>query len=96
MRKGLLLRNMDCLKRLDLKCENGNAKRPVKGLSEYMLDTIQKEMVGYNNTVSPPYFHKTKGVVPRCNLSYFARDRATGSVEKHETADSSICNVFQK
>lgn len=36
--------------------ENGIAKRPVKGLPEYMLDTIQKEMVGYNNTISPPYF----------------------------------------
>lgn len=31
--------------------ENGIAKRPVKGLSEYMLDTIQKEMVGYNNMI---------------------------------------------
>ena len=36
--------------------ENGIAKRPVKGLPEYMLDTIQKEMVGYNNMISPPYF----------------------------------------
>lgn len=38
--------------------ENGMAKRPIKGLPEYMLDTIQKEMVGYNNMISPPYFHK--------------------------------------
>lgn len=36
--------------------ENGVAKRPVNGLPEYMLDTIQKEMVGYNNMISPPYF----------------------------------------
>lgn len=36
--------------------ENGIAKRTVKGLPEYMLDTIQKVMVGYNNTISPPYF----------------------------------------
>lgn len=36
--------------------ENGVAKRPVKGLPEYMLDTIQKEMVGYNYMISPPYF----------------------------------------
>lgn len=36
--------------------ENGIAKRPVKGLPESMLDTIQKEMVGYNNLISPPYF----------------------------------------
>ncbi|MCD7763713.1 MAG: ATP-binding protein [Lachnospiraceae bacterium] len=30
--------------------------RPVKGLPEYMLDDIQKEMVGYNNVISPAYF----------------------------------------
>ena len=36
--------------------ENGVAKRPVKGLPEYMLDSIQKDMLGYNNLISPPYF----------------------------------------
>ena len=36
--------------------ENGIAKRPVKGLPEYMLDSIQKDMLGYNNMISPPYF----------------------------------------
>ncbi len=36
--------------------ENGIAVRPVKGLPEYMLDTIEKEMIGYNNLISPPYF----------------------------------------
>ena len=36
--------------------ENGIARRPVRGSPDYMLDTIQKEMVGYNNMISPPYF----------------------------------------
>lgn len=36
--------------------ENGIARRPVKGVPEHMLDLIQKEMVGYNNMISPPYF----------------------------------------
>lgn len=38
--------------------ENGVAKRPVKGLPEYMLDSIQKDMLGYNNLISPPTFHR--------------------------------------
>ena len=38
--------------------KNGVAVRPVKGIPEEMLDEIQKEMVGYNNTISPPYFPK--------------------------------------
>lgn len=38
--------------------ENGTAKRPVRGLPDYMLDTIQKEMVGYNNMISRHIFHK--------------------------------------
>ena len=36
--------------------EDGVAKRPVKGLPEYMLDSMQKDMLGYNNLISPPYF----------------------------------------
>ena len=36
--------------------ENGVAKSLVKGLPEYMLDSIQKDMLGYNNLISPPYF----------------------------------------
>lgn len=36
--------------------ENGVAKRPVKGIEENKLDMIQKEMIGYNNLISPPYF----------------------------------------
>lgn len=36
--------------------ENGVAMRPVKGLPEYMLDSIQKDMLAYNNLISPPYF----------------------------------------
>ena len=38
--------------------KNGVAVRPVKGISEYMLDEIQKEMISYNNMISPPYFPK--------------------------------------
>jgi len=38
--------------------KNGVAVRPVKGISEYMLDEIQKEMLSYNNMISPPYFPK--------------------------------------
>lgn len=34
------------------------AVRPVKGVPEDMLDKIQKEMLGYNNIISPPYFPK--------------------------------------
>ena len=36
--------------------KDGVAVRPVKGLDECSLDKIQKEMVGYNNLISPPYF----------------------------------------
>lgn len=35
--------------------ENGIAKRPVAGLPEDRLDTIQKEMVGFNNKINPYY-----------------------------------------
>lgn len=37
---------------------NGIAVRPVKGLEEYELDKIQKEILGYNNSVVPAYFPK--------------------------------------
>ncbi len=40
---------------------NGIAVRPIKGLPVETLDRIQKEMVGYNNLLSPVYFPK---VVP--------------------------------
>lgn len=36
--------------------KNGIAVRPVKGLEEYELDIIQKEILGYNNTMIPAYF----------------------------------------
>lgn len=36
--------------------KNGIAVRPVKGLDEQTLDKIQKDMLGYNNLISPPYF----------------------------------------
>ncbi|MCD7865289.1 MAG: ATP-binding protein [Clostridiales bacterium] len=36
--------------------KNDVAVRSVKGLPEYMLDDIQKEMVGYNNVISLAYF----------------------------------------
>ncbi len=38
--------------------KNGVAVRPVKGVPEDMLDKIQKEMLGFNNRISPPYFPK--------------------------------------
>lgn len=38
--------------------ENGLAMRPVKGVSEESVDSIQQEMVGYNNLLSPMYFPK--------------------------------------
>ena len=38
--------------------KNGVAVRPVKGVPEEMLDKIQKEMLGFNNRISPPYFPK--------------------------------------
>jgi len=34
------------------------AVRAVKGVPEEVLDKIQKEMIGYNNMISPPYFPK--------------------------------------
>ena len=38
--------------------KNGVAVRPVKGLEEQELDKIQKEILGYNNTLIPAYFPK--------------------------------------
>ncbi|MCM1261740.1 MAG: putative DNA binding domain-containing protein [Butyrivibrio sp.] len=38
--------------------KNGVVVRPVTGIPENMLDKIQKEMIGYNNMISPPYFPK--------------------------------------
>ena len=38
--------------------KNGVAVRPVKGIPEKMLDKIQKDMLGYNNKIYPPYFPK--------------------------------------
>lgn len=36
--------------------KNGVAVRPVKGIEEYELDTVQKELLGYNNAMIPAYF----------------------------------------
>jgi len=36
--------------------ENGVAKRPVKGLDNAQLDTILREMIGFNNLIEPTYF----------------------------------------
>ncbi len=36
--------------------ENGVAKRPVKGLDNKQLDTIQREMIGFNNLIDPAFF----------------------------------------
>ncbi|MDE7332477.1 MAG: ATP-binding protein [Lachnospiraceae bacterium] len=38
--------------------KNGVAVRPVIGIPENTLDKIQKEMISYNNMISPPYFPK--------------------------------------
>jgi ATP-dependent DNA helicase RecG len=38
--------------------ENGMAKRPVKGLPLEQLDTIQKQMIGFNNLIKPVYTPK--------------------------------------
>lgn len=38
--------------------KDGMAVRPIKGIPENMLDKIQKEMLGYNNLLSPAYFPK--------------------------------------
>lgn len=38
--------------------KNGFAVRPVKGINEQELDKIQKEILGYNNTMVPAYFPK--------------------------------------
>ncbi len=38
--------------------QNGVAVRPVNGVPEYELDKIQKEILGYNNTMVPTYFPK--------------------------------------
>lgn len=35
--------------------EQGRAKRPVKGLTTGQIATIQKEMIGFNNQIKPPY-----------------------------------------
>ena len=38
--------------------KNGIAVRPVKGVDEQEIDRIQKELLGYNNTIIPAYFPK--------------------------------------
>lgn len=38
--------------------KNGVAVRPVKGVEEQEIDKIQKEILGYNNTIIPAYFPK--------------------------------------
>jgi len=39
--------------------ENGVAKRPIHGLSESELDSIQKAMIGFNNKINPYYLPRT-------------------------------------
>jgi putative transcriptional regulator len=39
--------------------ENGIAKRPVHGLSEKDLDSIQKAIIGFNNKINPYYLPRT-------------------------------------
>ncbi len=38
--------------------KNGIAVRPVKGVEEQEIDKIQKEILGYNNTIVPAHFPK--------------------------------------
>lgn len=33
--------------------QNGRAKRPVKGLDVEQMDTIQRQMIGFNNFIRP-------------------------------------------
>lgn len=44
--------------------KNGIAVRPVKGVEEQEIDKIQKEILGYNNTIIPAYFPKV--IVKKC------------------------------
>ena len=37
---------------------NGVAVRPITGLDDYEIDKIQKEILGYNNTMIPAYYPK--------------------------------------
>ena len=37
--------------------KNGIAVRPVKGVEEQEIDKIQKEILGYNNSIIPAYFN---------------------------------------
>ena len=39
--------------------KNGVAKRPIHGLSESELDSIQKAMIGFNNKIHPYYLPRT-------------------------------------
>ncbi|MGP1420768.1 MAG: AlbA family DNA-binding domain-containing protein, partial [Tannerella sp.] len=39
--------------------ENGIAKRPVQGLAEGELDSIQKAIIGYDNKIKPYYCART-------------------------------------
>ena len=66
--------------------KNGVAVRPIKGISENMLDKIEKEMVGYNNMISPPYFPKviTSEVDGRWILVIVAR---TGQQRPYKSPD---------
>ncbi len=43
---------------IGVKEKNGVAVRPVEGIPENMIDKIQKDMLGYNNVMSPAYFPK--------------------------------------
>ncbi len=74
--------------------ENGVAVRPVKGVREYEIDAIKKEMVGYNNTIVPAYFPKVIDeevdgkcvlvlwVTPGPGRPYKAPDHVTSKKEK--------------
>ena len=43
---------------IGVKAKNGIAERPVKGLPDEQLDTIQQQMIGLNNLIRPVYHAK--------------------------------------
>ena len=73
---------------------NGVEVRPVKGLDEYDIDRIQKEILGYNNTLIPAYFPKliiedvddkiimVLWVTPGIQRPYKAPDHVTAKKDK--------------
>ncbi len=74
--------------------KNGVAVRPVKGIEEYEIDNIKKEMIGYNNTMVSTYFPKiideevdgkcvlVLWITPDAGRPYKAPDHVTAKKDK--------------